>query len=104
MVVGAQFTQQLKNIQKSSLGCEYLMPKLDGGLINPAAVDLKYTPGGGVQQSLPRVNDSTLCVGDGWYYDDNANPTKLLLCPDTCTKVKADSAGKVDIDLGCLGS
>jgi hypothetical protein len=102
--MGTQFTQQLKNIQQSALGCEFLMPKVDGGLVNPMAVDMKYTPGGGQQQTLPRVNDASQCIGDAWYYDNNADPTKLLLCPDTCTKVKADPNGKVDIDLGCLGS
>lgn len=102
--MGAQFTAQLKVIQQASLGCEFLMPTTDAGAIDQDKVEMKYTPGGGTEQTLPRVDAQGNCAGDGWYYDNNSNPSKLILCPDSCNKVKADTQGKVDVSLGCLGS
>ena len=37
----------------------------------------------------------------GWYYDDNADPKKVVICPATCSKIEKDSVGKIDILLGC---
>jgi hypothetical protein len=40
-------------------------------------------------------------VANAWYYDDNANPTKIVFCPATCTSAGADTAGKVEVAVGC---
>jgi hypothetical protein len=52
---------------------------------------------------LPKKNDASACdpVSGGWYYDNNASPTKIILCPASCQMVQADQNGKVDILLGC---
>ena len=39
--------------------------------------------------------------GDGWYYDNPAAPTQIILCPSTCTAVEGDMTGEVDVTLGC---
>jgi hypothetical protein len=103
--VTQQFVAALNDIREKTLGCEFLMPTTDAGLIDPSKVKMTFTPGGGgIARDIPRVNDATQCAGEGWYYDDNANPTKLLLCPDLCTTVQADQTGTIEISLGCLGS
>ena len=38
---------------------------------------------------------------DGWYFDDNASPSVVHLCPDTCTALRARPAARVDVTLGC---
>ena len=102
--MGAQFTAQLKNIQQASLGCEFLMPAADGGKVDASKVELRYTSGStGVEETFPKVDGVGNCNGDGWYFDDNNAPTKLILCPDSCNKVKNDSTGKVNVSLGCMG-
>jgi hypothetical protein len=100
----AQFLAAMKAIQGSLLGCTFVMPKTDAGLVDPAKVKVLYTPGGGAQQELPHVNDAASCTGPGWYYDNNTNPTIIELCPNSCSTAQTDSAGKIDIELGCLGS
>jgi hypothetical protein len=35
----------------------------------------------------------------GWYYDDPAKPTTVVLCPKACESVAA--GGSVDIAFGC---
>jgi hypothetical protein len=99
-----QFLQAMKSIQSSLLGCNFAMPTTDAGIIQPDKVKVVYTPGSGTPAELPRVNDPSACTGPGWYYDNNTNPTTINLCPGSCTTVQADPSGKVDIELGCLGS
>jgi hypothetical protein len=102
--VTQQFIAALNDIREKSLGCEYQMPKTDAGVIDPLMVQMTFTPGSGTPRNIPRVADETQCNGEGWYYDNNTNPTKLTLCPSFCTTVQADQAGKIEISLGCLGS
>jgi hypothetical protein len=101
----AVFISALQQIQQSAVGCVFQMPTSSGGIIDPEQVTVEYSPGGNPPaQELTRVNDAASCVADGWYYDDNTNPTTINLCPDACTTVQADSSAKVEVLLGCLGA
>ena len=90
-------------IESTSLACEWVIPDPPPGeTLNPGKVNVRYT-GGGQQKDLGRVEDAAACAGfrDAWYYDDNANPTKVLACPDVCAEIQAGQAQKVDIQFGC---
>ena len=102
----AVFIWALQQIQNAVLGCTYNIPQpADGGVVDPDQVIVEYQPNGQPPgQELTRVTDVTQCVPDGWYYDDNNNPTIIQLCPDVCTTVQADQTAKVNILLGCQGS
>jgi hypothetical protein len=102
----AAFTAVLQSIQQSAVACQFTMPKSDAGIIDPSKVEVSYSPGGNPPaQKLPKVDDATKCGGTGgWYYDNNANPTSISLCPSTCSVVQVDSKAKIDVSLGCLGS
>ena len=43
--------------------------------------------------------------GGGWYYDSEdplaTKPSKILLCPTTCTTVTAKFGYQVNVTLGC---
>jgi hypothetical protein len=39
--------------------------------------------------------------GGGWYYDDNANPQSIRVCPSTCAAIQSDLDGRIDILFGC---
>ena len=102
--VGQQFLAALNAIRGAALGCTYKIPMPDGGTPDYHKVNVKYTPGsGGAAQVIPQVADQAHCPasGDAWYYDNPGAPTQILLCDSTCTKVKADSTGEVDVLLGC---
>lgn len=86
----------------AGLACEFTMPTSSQGTVDPNNVSMTFTPSNGMGVTLPRVNDASQCAGDEWYYDNNMNPTKLILCPNACTSVKADPAGKINILLGCV--
>lgn len=101
--VSKDFVDALAEARGAALGCEYQMPTTDTGTVNPNLVKVGYTPGsGGEPQSIPRKMSLSDCgSGPGWAYDDNDNPSKLVMCPATCDVMRADSTGKVDILLGC---
>ncbi|MET0284990.1 MAG: hypothetical protein ABW352_10980 [Polyangiales bacterium] len=68
---------------------------------DPAEVAVSYTPGDSDQkQELPKSQSADNCADKpGWYYDNEANPTKLELCPAACELVKA--GGSMAIAFGC---
>ncbi len=62
-----------------------------------------YQPMGGSAQTFPNVMNqaSRPATGNGWYYNDTANPTQIILCPSSCMLVEGDMTGEVDVTLGC---
>jgi len=101
--VNQQFLDALNKIRGTALGCTYKIPIPSTGNPDFNNVNVQYTPTGGSAQVIPKVTDKAHCPtsGDAWYYDNNANPTSILLCTTSCGKVTADSTGKVDVLLGC---
>lgn len=102
--VNQAFLDALNMIRGSALGCQYTIPKPTMGTPDFGKVNVQYTPGGGGNPvDILNVKDAAHCPasGDGWYYDNNSAPTQIELCPATCTKVGADSNGKIEILLGC---
>lgn len=92
----------------TKLGCEFAVPtSQDANAADPSKVVVQYTPGIGPRKGattpLTRLTDASKCalVPDGWYYDDDLAPTKILLCPTTCADADADPTGKISILLGC---
>ncbi len=93
-------------VQGSKVSCDYTVPDPGGGqTLDPTKVNVDYLPGGNPPaQAILRVNDISACKGGGsggWYFDNNAAPTKILLCPATCTAVQSDSAAQIDVKFGC---
>jgi hypothetical protein len=95
----------LKAIQGTAVACEFQMPKNEQGKpVDPAKVNVDYVPGDGSSPvsfgQVASKADRTEQKG-GWYYDDPQSPTKITLCPSTCTAVQSDPKAKVEVLLGC---
>jgi len=102
--VKKQFIDALNAIRGAVVACEYIIPKPEAGVIDKGKVNVQYTPGGvGTPNLLPKVANAGACPanGDGWYYDDDNAPTKVILCPSTCATVKQDPNARVDVLFGC---
>ena len=88
-----------------ALPCVYPIPPPPEGMeLDPMRVNVGYTPGGSTDQRIiPYVgtSDGADCTAGGWYYDDPATPSSILLCPSTCAEVGGDASGRVDIVFGC---
>lgn len=98
----AAFAAALAAIQAASLSCTMNVPVPAGGrLLDPNDVKVEYTAGSGAKTVLKRVPDAGSCAADGWFYDDNANPKTVNLCPAICSTVGQDASAKVNVLFGC---
>lgn len=98
--VQAEFEQALAKVRGKAISCEYLLPeKVAGGEVDPFHVNILITPGGSDEPAL--LPQDPECAGEGWRYDDPAAPTKILLCPATCAKVREDLQSLLQVLLGC---
>lgn len=89
----------------SKLGCDFAYPKAaNGQTTDPSTVVVTYTPGDGSgARPLTQVTDASKCGAnpDGWFYDAPGAPKKILFCPSTCSGPGADTAGRLDVSVGC---
>jgi hypothetical protein len=80
----------------------------DGGAVDYARVNVQFTSGSGQQVTIGNVKNRAACSATrgGWYYDvdpsTGAIPKTISICDASCTQMRADPAGRVDILLGCL--
>lgn len=92
-------------VAASQLSCEYAIPEPPmGETFDPAQVNVLYTPGGqSMAQPIYNVPGGANDCGPqgGWYYDDPSSPTKIFICPASCTVLQGDAMGKVDVEFGC---
>jgi hypothetical protein len=75
-----------------------------GQHIDINSVNVRYTSPSGFATNLGKVASQADCAaaGNGWYYDDETKPTKILACPQTCTGVQATAAAsKIEVLFGC---
>lgn len=99
---GQQFLDALNQIKGSLLSCEFDIPQPTEGTLDFDKVNVQFTPNGQQPEILPQVADAGACGADGgWYYDDPAAPTKILLCDASCDEVKATNEATIEIVLGC---
>lgn len=96
--LAAQFQKALAQVQGEGLGCEFPLPP-DSSKYDKDAVNVRYTKGD--ESGTIDLDRSVGCKAEGWDYDNDAAPTKLILCGATCAQVKNDGLAKIDVVLGC---
>jgi hypothetical protein len=105
--VEQQFVTALNAIRGASLPCDYAIPQPDGGTPDFGKLNVQYTAGNGASTTIPYVESAANCnpTTGGWYYDvdpaEGGVPTKILLCGASCTSIKGDAQGRIDVILGC---
>jgi hypothetical protein len=101
--------------QQSKLACEFALPDPPPGeKFDKEKVNVAFTNTAGKQDiyNVPTLGDCAAASNKGWYYDDPTKPTKILVCPGTCTDIGGGAgdggvvvsngpAPRVDISLGC---
>jgi hypothetical protein len=86
----------LASISGLALSCSYdIPPPPSGSTLDAAKVNVLFTPEGGARETL--LQSSGGC-SDGWQYSPNGK--QILLCGDTCDRVKS-SSGQVTLQFGC---
>ena len=94
--------QAMQKIKGDTVSCDFILPK-SNVKYDPEDAEVTYTPSkGGSPIPIAEVAGAGSC-GKGWYFDDKNNPTKIILCPLTCTAVQNDPEAEIDISFGCPG-
>jgi hypothetical protein len=108
--VEQQFLDALNAIRGSKLACEYAIPPASpgSGTLDFGKVNVEYTaPGASTAKTIGYAGQAGNCgpTDGGWYYDvdpmTGGTPTKIIMCPATCTTFSSTIGGQIDIRLGC---
>lgn len=102
--VQEKFLAALAKVRRTSLPCDYAIPKPTKGTLDLGKVNVLLTVPGSAKQTLLYTGGDAKCAdadSKGWYFDSLSKPTKVVLCPDTCEAVKAVDGARVDTAFGC---
>ena len=89
-------------VASAMLACDWAIPPPpDGEAFDPGRSNVQLTLDGAVEQLLKAADVSQCRDGDGWHYDDEAAPTKVVACPSTCGRIQAAVSAQVDLQFGC---
>ena len=96
----SELADALSTIRVSELACQFDLPSGDN--VEPTLVNACFTPEGGGESTLEKIDGPASCSnGKQWYYDDASLPTQIILCPSTCESVQTDNGGQMEIVFGC---
>jgi hypothetical protein len=92
-------------IATSKLSCVLDIPTPMSGILDKNAVNVQIVDNG-VATPVYKVAGASACgVGGGWYYDNDAAPTKIILCPESCDTANASvgpgKMGRIEVLFGC---
>jgi hypothetical protein len=87
---------------KAEIACDWTIPPPPPGeSLDPGKVNVRFTQPDGTVVQLLKIPVGEECMDrEGWHYDDDANPTKVVSCEASCKKFRA-GGGKVDVLFGC---
>lgn len=90
-------------IGASRVDCEWDIPPPPAGQsFDIGRVNVQYTASGAAAQPILHVPSSAECGAQGgWFYNDVANPTRVLACPTTCATIQNDPGAQIDVLFGC---
>ncbi|HMR05766.1 MAG TPA: hypothetical protein PKA88_08310 [Polyangiaceae bacterium] len=91
--------------QNTKLSCALSLPAPSVGTLDPNKVNVGIVTSAG-NSTLPKVANAAACGGGGgWHYDNDAAPSKVILCPASCAA--AEQAGiksggvEIAVQFGC---
>ena len=95
-------TETHTEVVSKPVQCEFKRPDpQDGEMFDKAKVNVTYTTGGQTTK-VGKANSVSECAPTGgWYYDNEDTPTKILVCPATCTAIQSAPDVDVSVLLGC---
>jgi hypothetical protein len=95
----------LAQIRGAVLPCDYAIPDEKKGSIDFGQVNLHFAGTSGAED-VPYVGAAARCdaTRGGWHYDVDpaaGAPARVVACPATCDRFKADGGGQVELRFGC---
>jgi hypothetical protein len=100
----ADLLAALNAIRGMALACDFPVPSstTSGMAIDPGLINVNFTSTAGGEVELGMVASAADCgTQQAWYYDDPMMPTRIILCPESCTTVTGDLNASIAILAGC---
>lgn len=95
----ADFNAAIQTIRASGFSCEVAIPDPPAGkTFDKEKVNVSVTTGGGVDEL---VYSDDCSEASAWHYDDKDDPTRIVLCEQTCDVVKAEADAELAVEFGC---
>jgi hypothetical protein len=95
--LGAGLDSALQAISGLALSCRYDVPQPpNGSLLDPAKVNVLFTPPGGTRELI--LQSSSQTCSEGWQYSSGNN--QIQLCGSTCDRVRSSNGG-LTLEFGC---
>lgn len=90
----------LKRVANSPALCGFDLPEPPAGqTLDIDEVNMVFTPRNGAPELIYKVPTTGNCgTKGGWFYDNANEPTKILVCPQTCSLF---GGGTIEIVVGC---
>jgi len=98
----SQLSAALGTIRSTTaLDCTYVVPPPPKGqTLDPNLVNIEYTTAAGTVTKVGPTQANADCASaNGWQYSKDGK--SINLCGKTCTDVKADKGGKIQVLFGC---
>jgi hypothetical protein len=101
------FLTALNSVRTAALSCQFKVPTPAAGQsLDFYSVNVQFTSGAGQTVTIGNVHDKTACDPrqGGWYYDVDpakGTPQNISICDTSCTQLRGDPAGRVDVLVGC---
>lgn len=85
-----------------TLACEWeIPPPPSGETFDRNATNVQVTLDGAVEPLSKAPTAADCGTRDGWRYDDDAAPKRVIACPATCSRIQAAHDARVDLLFGC---
>lgn len=93
--ISADLVGAFDTIRTRVASCELTIEKKLGVNIDPSHVNVLYKPGSGDERLVSKE------PSNGWSFDNEAAPTKVILNGQSCVDLKSDPKSSVRIAIGC---
>jgi hypothetical protein len=99
----ATLTTALNAIRADSITCDYVLPPLNGAVVDGGDVSVQARVGlGAVSDTVNEVRGAASCGAlGGWYFDNPLAPAQITLCAATCDPLQNTSGSALDILVDC---
>ena len=104
--VSTAFLKALNDVRFAALSCEYQLSPDPTGLVDLGQLNVRHVNASNKVNYLPYVGIPFRCdpVKGGWYFDVDpavGKPTQVRTCPASCSTLRSDPGGRVDLIFGC---
>lgn len=94
------FSAAINQIRGAAIACDIpIPPPPTGRTFDKEKVILTYSSGTNVPTTF--TYDPECTGSNGWRYDNRTTPTRVVLCPSTCTAVQADPKAVLSVGFAC---